>query len=286
METTTTPLDRGRRPGGSAPSPLDFIASSSNFEALPADATQALALPDDDDASTEDEPDSTDDELTETNGVPAELKEKIVTTPKSIHRSLASLKLATQVPALITYAQGIVKAMTGNASFPTPTPALATVTEAINELQAAETAALARTKGAVATRNEKRTALVALLQQLRGYVQSHGRRQRRERRRPSSRAPASPCARRRCARRASSTREAGRRHRLGEARRRLGGAPRVVRVGVQHRRRQDLGRRAVDAAGEDDRRRAAPGATVQFRYRPVTKTGEGDWSQPVSLLVK
>jgi hypothetical protein len=30
----------------------------------------------------------------------------------------------------------------------------------------------------------------------------------------------------------------------------------------------------------------APGATAQFRYRPVTKTGEGDWSQAVSLIVK
>jgi hypothetical protein len=29
-----------------------------------------------------------------------------------------------------------------------------------------------------------------------------------------------------------------------------------------------------------------PGATVQFRYRPVTKGGEGDWSQTVVLLVK
>lgn len=29
-----------------------------------------------------------------------------------------------------------------------------------------------------------------------------------------------------------------------------------------------------------------PGATVQFRVRPVTKTGEGDWSQPTSLIVK
>jgi hypothetical protein len=28
-----------------------------------------------------------------------------------------------------------------------------------------------------------------------------------------------------------------------------------------------------------------PGATAMFRYRPVTKKGEGDWSQPTSLLV-
>jgi len=46
------------------------------------------------------------------------------------------------------------------------------VTEAITELQTAETAALARTKGAVAVRNEKRAALVTLLQQLRGQIQT------------------------------------------------------------------------------------------------------------------
>src|SRR5208337_3645198 len=30
----------------------------------------------------------------------------------------------------------------------------------------------------------------------------------------------------------------------------------------------------------------AAGTTVQFKYRPVTTAGEGDWSQPVSLLVR
>jgi hypothetical protein len=29
-----------------------------------------------------------------------------------------------------------------------------------------------------------------------------------------------------------------------------------------------------------------PGATVTFRYRGVTKTGEGDWSQLVTVIVK
>jgi hypothetical protein len=29
-----------------------------------------------------------------------------------------------------------------------------------------------------------------------------------------------------------------------------------------------------------------PGSTAQFKYRAVTRTGEGDWSQPVSLLVQ
>jgi hypothetical protein len=62
--------------------------------------------------------------------------------------------------------------MSGNPSFLTPAPALATVTAAIADLQTAETAALARTKGAAATRNAKRAALVTLLQSLRMYVQS------------------------------------------------------------------------------------------------------------------
>ena len=29
-----------------------------------------------------------------------------------------------------------------------------------------------------------------------------------------------------------------------------------------------------------------PASTVEFKYRAVTKTGEGNWSAPVSLLVK
>jgi len=29
-----------------------------------------------------------------------------------------------------------------------------------------------------------------------------------------------------------------------------------------------------------------PGATVMFRSRGVTLTGEGDWSQPTSIVVK
>jgi hypothetical protein len=62
--------------------------------------------------------------------------------------------------------------MTGNASFPTPTPTLAAVTQGIVDLQAAEVSALTRTKGAVSVRNEKRAALIALLKQLGRYIQA------------------------------------------------------------------------------------------------------------------
>src|ERR1019366_9893604 len=68
-------------------------------------------------------------------------------TTRTIRRSIASLNLSSKkVSALVTYAQGIVKAMTGNPAFPNSAPALAAVTSAINDLQAAETAVLARTR--------------------------------------------------------------------------------------------------------------------------------------------
>ena len=181
-----------------------------------------------------------------------------MTTTKTDHRSLVALKLPTRVQALITYATGIVTALTGNPYFPTIVPTLVTLTAAIAALQTAETAALARAKGAVITRNEKRLALVQLLQQLKGPIQAaadanleNG---------ASIIASAGVAVKKTVVR---SPRVFGAKpgddHRHGEARHRVGGAPGVVRVGVQHGRRQDLGDGAGDAAGEDDRHRADGG---------------------------
>jgi hypothetical protein len=87
-------------------------------------------------------------------------EDPFMTTPiNSVHRTVASLKLPTTVPALITYAQGIVKGMTGNTAFPTPSPSLPAVTAAVNDLQTAETAALVP---ATATRKRPRWARVVL----------------------------------------------------------------------------------------------------------------------------
>ena len=52
----------------------------------------------------------------------------------------------------------------------------------------------------------------------------------------------------------------------------------------------DGGKTWVDAAVTLQAKTTMPGltagSTVEFKYRPVTKTGEGDWSQAVSLIVK
>jgi hypothetical protein len=208
-----------------------------------------------------------------------------VTAPKSIHRSLVALKLPGPVPALITYVTGIVKAMTGNPNFPTPPPALTAVTTAVNNLQAAETAALARTKGAVAARNDARTALVTLLQQLKAYVQSVAD--------ANMENGASIIESAGVALHKSPTRAARTFTAKPAA---VSGSVKVVAPSAGHRAGYEWeystngGTSWVTAPVTLQAKTTiaglTPGATVLFRYRPVIKTGEENWSQTVSLIVK
>jgi hypothetical protein len=204
---------------------------------------------------------------------------------KSIHRSVATLKLPKTVGALVTYAQGIVTAMTGNAAFPSPVPPLGTVTTAINELHVAETVAQTRAKGAVTARNDKRAVLVTLLQQLRGYVQTTADAN------PETSATLIESAGisvKKTAVRAARSFAA----KAGSV---SGSAKLVVpragnRVFYEWEYSTDGGKTWIAAPATLQAKTTvtglAPATTVLFRYRTVTKTGEGDWSQPVSLLVR
>jgi hypothetical protein len=207
-----------------------------------------------------------------------------MTTTKTDHRSIVSLKLPTRIQALITYAGGIVKALTGNPSFPTLVPMLVTLTAAIAELQTAETAALARTKGAVITRNEKKTALVQLLQQLKGPIQA--------------------AADANLENGASIIASAGvevkktvvRSPRVfGAKPGAVTGTAKLVTASAGHRASYewecstDGGKTWVTTPVTLQAKTTVlgltAGTTVQFRNRPVTKAGEGNWTQPVTLVV-
>jgi hypothetical protein len=209
----------------------------------------------------------------------------MTTTTNTAHRSIASLKLPKKVPALITQAEHIVQAMTNNPSFPLPSPALATVTQAAGDLQAAETATLSRAKGAAATRNDRRLVLVKMLQQLKAHVQS--------------------VADANVENAASMIQSAGMAVRKPAAR-----TPRVFaakagtvsgsvtlvaraaarRSSYEWQYSTDAGKTWLAAPSTLQAKTTVsgltPGATMEFRYRPVTKKGEGDWSQPNSLIVK
>jgi hypothetical protein len=180
--------------------------------------------------------------------------------------------------------QAILKALTGNPMFPTPNPPLATISSALGDLQVSETAALTRAKGTVATRNEKRAALVALLELLRAYVQSI--------------ADATP------ENAPSIIESAGLAIKKTPVR-----APRVfaakqatvsgsikliaptagLRAAYLWQYSTDGGKTWLDVSPTLQAKTTVTGlpsaTTVQFRYRSVIKGGASDWSAPLSLLV-
>jgi len=206
------------------------------------------------------------------------------TSTNKAHRSLAVLDLPKRINVLITYASGVVAGMTGNPSFPTPSPALATVTAAIADLQNAETAALARTKGAAATRNAKRAVLVTLLQSLRMYVQSIA----------DQNAENAPAIIQSAGIGVKKT--PARNPRVFAA---LAGANsgtvKIVAPSAGQRASYDWqsspdGKTWTDLGTTLQAKTTLTGQTagtvLQFRYRPVVKAGASDWSTPVTLTVK
>jgi hypothetical protein len=207
-----------------------------------------------------------------------------MTVTKTDHRSIVVLKLPTRIQALITYGAGIVKAMTGNPSFPTVAPLLAAISAAIADLQTAETAALARTKGATVTRDEKKTALVQLLQQLKGTIQTtadanveNG---------ASIIASAGVAVKKTVVR---SPRVFGAKPGAVTGTAKLVAASAGHRASYEWEYSTDGGKTWVTAPATLQAKTTVAGLTVgtsvQFRCRAVTKTGEGNWTQPVSLTV-
>jgi hypothetical protein len=210
-----------------------------------------------------------------------------MTTPnKSIHRVTISLDVPTKIADVLLYANSIVQKMTNNPAFPTPTPTVAALSAAVSDLHAAETAALSRAVGSATVRNDKRTVLVSLLQQLRGYVQSV--------------ADATPengaaiiesagLAVRKIATRTKRTFAARSGALTGSAI--VTAATAGPRSSYEWQYSTDGGKTWVFAPattqGKTTIAGLPSGTTVQFRYLAVTpKGGQGDWSPAVSLLVK
>jgi hypothetical protein len=208
----------------------------------------------------------------------------MTTKTNTAHRSLAVLDLPKRINVLITFADNVVKSLTGNASFPSPSPALATVSAAITDLQNAETATLARTKGAAAMRNAKRATLVGLLQQLRMYVQSITDEN-------AENAPAMIQSAGMAVKKAA-TRKPRVFAALAGA---VSGTVKIVAPSAGARSSYDWqystdGKTWIDLTSTIQAKTnltgQTPGTVLEFRYRPVTKTGAADWSAPVSYTVR
>jgi len=205
---------------------------------------------------------------------------------KSIHRATISLGIPRKNADVILYADNIVQKMTNNAAFPTPTPTLAALTAAINDLHSAETVALSRAKGSATVRNDKRTVLVSLLQQLDGYVQSVADAT------PETGAAIIESAGltvRKVTPRGKRTFAASVGALSGSAV--VTAASAGPRSSYEWQYSIDGGKTWVSAPattqGMTKIAGLPAGTTVQFRYLAVTpKGGQGDWSPALSLLVK
>jgi len=204
----------------------------------------------------------------------------------SINTILVVLGLKqTSVPALVQRATAIVSAMTANkATFPTPTPPLATVSADIAALQVAETA-LKNRIGNRADRDDKKQVVVSDMGQLHGYVQTT--------------VNATPSQAEVIAADASMT--------IRRKPVRKGKAPLAVKQTVSSSvvvvAKATTGARTNDWQYSTDAGKTwiewAPslrshttitglpaGVQVQLRSRAVTKAGPSDWTQPLAIVVK
>jgi hypothetical protein len=200
-------------------------------------------------------------------------------------RVIAVLKLPEyEVPRLVTQARAILEAMTKSSWFPKPRPPLARIEKAIEELATAQTATHTRAAGTVAVRDDKRRALVALLQELLTYVQAVA----------DANVENAPSI-------IESALVSVKKARVLPPRTfavkpgRVSGTVKLIapkaanRAGYEWGRSTDGGRTwetqpfTVNASITVTGLR--PGSTVHFRYRSVTNKGRGDWSDPVAVIV-
>ena len=209
----------------------------------------------------------------------------MTTTTKPAHKPNVILKLPTSVALLIAYGITVVKHMTGNPSFPNPTPPLAQITTALDDLAAAETAAMGRSKGAVTDAQREEGCARHAAEAAPGVHPVGGRRRtrgeravdHRERRRLRPQGADAPAR--------TFTATAG--PVSGTATLRIASVD--PRASYEWQYSADGGKTWLAAPGTLQTKTTipglAPGANVQFRYRALTRTGEGDWSQPVALVI-
>jgi hypothetical protein len=201
------------------------------------------------------------------------------------HRVFVIRKLPRSVPIFIEYVRAILAAMAKSSHFASPNPPLATVTASVDGLESAQAATKTRAPGSIAVRDVALGQVLGLVHRVFGYVQQI--------------ADASP------EQAQEIIASAGlRAHAIGARTKPpfvvtwgpLSGTARLVAKAAGRRAAYDWelsvdGGKTWTAAPTTLQARTVlsglPVATsVMFRFRAVIKAGAGDWSQPVSLLVK
>jgi hypothetical protein len=205
--------------------------------------------------------------------------------PTTTHHTIATLKIPRGALLLLALAKMILQALTANSAFLNPDPSLAVLQAAIVELEAAIALVQTRAKGAVATRNQKVAVVAGLLRQLRAYVEK-----------VADASPEHAAALIQSA--AMNVKKVTVRARRAFAVKHgtVSGSVLLVtayagpRASYEWAFSADAGKTWQEARATLQSKTTIsglqPGATVLFRYRPVTKKADTDWSQPLSLIVQ
>jgi hypothetical protein len=199
-------------------------------------------------------------------------------------RPRASLKLPRSVNNALDLARGIVHAMTDNPHFPAPEPPLEVVRAAIHDAFAAQVATLSRTCGTAQARNYEFSRLLVVLQEVRAYVQKVADQN------PEIAGAIIESAMLRVHR---STAYAKPRFHLEDGP--VSGSVKVtaesVRGAVFYEFQQSVDGGETWVKEKSTPRSKitvpgfSPGQTVKFRFRAITRQGEGNWSQPRAIVV-
>jgi hypothetical protein len=200
-------------------------------------------------------------------------------------RAIAVLKLSPRVKNVITFAQSVATAMTNNPNFPSPTLPIATFSAHITDLNTAETAVLSRVKGAVETRDAKLAIVHADLEVQKTYVQGVA-----DAANPSNAASIIESA-------GMTLRKVTLHNKAALAVKQLS-----VSGSVQLLAKAAAHRAAYDWQYSTDQKTWTPtpptlqaktivsgltaGTVYYFRVQPLIATGEENWSQVISMLVK
>ena len=204
---------------------------------------------------------------------------------KRTHRVIAALNMPLSVPAFIKGSRAVVTAMANNPYFPSPNPPLPTVTKSIDQLDAAEQLAATRAKGAVEARDAARANVVSNLHDLRQYVQS--------------RADADPANAEKIITSAGMSVKRSPARTKSDFEAKAGPVSGSVHLVVRAPARRasyewqwsiDGGKTWQQAPGTLQAKTTIAGLPMgvvcEFRFRSITKGGEGDWSQVIQFLVK
>jgi hypothetical protein len=201
-------------------------------------------------------------------------------------RTFVALGIPQSVPPLLAAGRHVVGEMSNNPLFPSPQPTLATVSKALDDLEAAQSVAMTRAHGATAARDEKRAVVVTQLGQLKAYVQTvidaH----------PPEQGASIAASAGMAVRKARTRKQRVFAAKPGA----VSGAVDLVapqaarRASYEWEYSVDGGKTWLMAPPSLKARTTVfglqPGASVTFRWRAVLKTGAGDWSDTVTIIVR